>query len=87
MSRFGSTLLYRLPGPMTIMSASRMRSSASGLARTSAGSMKTRVDAAPSARLIADLAVEMATGDEPGREVERHARRRQYLAANREDAV
>ena len=29
----------------------------------------------------------MPAGDEPGREVERHARRRQHLAADREDAV
>ena len=40
-SRFGSTLEKRLPGPMTTMSASRIRSSASGLARTSSGSMVT----------------------------------------------
>ena len=86
MSRFGRTLLNRLPGPMTIMSASRMRSSASRLARTSAGSMKTR-SIGSSAVADRDLAVQVAPGGELRRQVERDARGRQDLAAHGQHPV
>ena len=86
MSRFGRTLLKRLPGPMTIISASRMRSSASALARTSSGSMKTR-SIGSSAVVIADLAVQVAARRQLGRQVERDARRGQDLAAHGQDPV
>ena len=85
MRRLGSRLVYRLPGPRTMSSASAIAARASSDAWTSSGVIQTR--SMPCVRMISRLAIDDRAVAPPGVERERRRRDRHDLAAHGQDAI
>ena len=77
--------MYRLPGPMTMRSASAMAARASSEARTSSGVIQTR--SMPAVRMIRDWPSTIVPSVQRAWSVERRRRHRDDLAAHGEDPV